>query len=237
MDGMRRSASGLVGGGAIVVLFALAPAAQAQVTPEQDAVRLIQPATARAAPNNSARAIGRVETYTPMTLSGAVMPVVKRQVTGAGAKWVQIELPRRPNGVTGWVPARVTRRVLIPWRLVVSTGRRTLTVYRQGRVARRLKVVVGAKHTPTPRGHFYIVEHVKLHNSWAHGVWALATSAHSNVFQEFDGGDGQVALHGRGSLSAPLGTAASHGCVRLADSAVAWLAGVIPNGTPLDVTR
>jgi lipoprotein-anchoring transpeptidase ErfK/SrfK len=227
----------MFGGSAIAIALAIVPAAHAKVSPEQDAVRLIQPATARSAPSNSARAIARVETYTPMTLSGAVMPVVRRQVTGAGAKWVQIELSRRPNGATGWVPARVTRRVLIPWRLVVSTSRRTLTVYRQGRVFRRMKVVVGAKSTPTPRGHFYIVEHVKLHNSWAHGVWALATSAHSNVFQEFDGGDGQVALHGRGSLSAPLGTAASHGCVRLADSAVAWLARVIPNGTPLDVTR
>ncbi len=69
------------------------------------------------------------------------------------------------------------------------------------------------------------------------GSWVLPLTAHSNVLRSFDGGDGQVALHGRGgaSLLDPLGSARSHGCVRLANSAIAWIAAHVPVGTPVRV--
>ena len=52
-----------------------------------------------------------------------------------------------------------------------------------------------------------------------------------------DGGNGVVALHGRGSLTARVGTAASHCCIRLNDRDVAWLAKHVPNGTRIDIQR
>jgi lipoprotein-anchoring transpeptidase ErfK/SrfK len=57
------------------------------------------------------------------------------------------------------------------------------------------------------------------------------------VLQEFDGGPGQIAMHGRvGSLAhAPLGSAASHGCIRFSNAAIAKLAGQLPNGTPVEI--
>lgn len=234
MRAFRHHGRSVAVAGVLVALVAPA-AASAQVPPSQQGVRVDLPATARVSPSNTARALMRVEPTTPMTLSTMVLPVVGRPVGTAAAGWVRVELPLRPNGTTGWLPLRVTHPVTLPWRIVVSTGRRLATVYRSGKVVRRFRVVVGAPATPTPRGHFFVVERVRLHNSWAHGVWALALSAHSNVLQQFDGGDGQVALHGRGLLAAPLGTAASHGCVRFADSDITWLAGKIPDGTPVDV--
>jgi hypothetical protein len=63
----------------------------------------------------------------------------------------------------------------------------------------------------------------------------LATSARSGVFQEFDGGPGQIALHGTGNLSGALGTASSHGCVRLAPQAIAWLASRVGAGVPVSI--
>ncbi len=44
-----------------------------------------------------------------------------------------------------------------------------------------------------------------------------------------------MALHGRGgkSLLDPLGSARSHGCVRMANSAIGWVAIHIPVGTPV----
>jgi len=61
----------------------------------------------------------------------------------------------------------------------------------------------------------------------------MPLTAHSDVLQRFAGGDGQIALHGRGgaSLLDPLGTARSHGCIRLADSAIGWIATHVPVGT------
>ena len=58
-----------------------------------------------------------------------------------------------------------------------------------------------------------------------------------NVLQEFDGGPGQIALHGTDHLSGALGTAASHGCIRLAPRAIAWLASRIGAGVPVSIVR
>lgn len=67
--------------------------------------------------------------------------------------------------------------------------------------------------------------------------YALATSARSNALREFDGGPGQIALQGRAQLTGALGTAASHGCVRLSTSAITWLSRRVGAGTPLTITR
>ena len=65
----------------------------------------------------------------------------------------------------------------------------------------------------------------------------MATSAHSDVLQEFGGGDGQIALHGTVGLSGGLGTFSSHGCVRFAPAAINWIARHVGPGTPVVVTH
>jgi lipoprotein-anchoring transpeptidase ErfK/SrfK len=61
------------------------------------------------------------------------------------------------------------------------------------------------------------------------------------VLQRYEGGDGTVAIHGRGgaSLLDPLGSARSHGCIRLSNHAIDWLVRRIGvthlAGTPVDV--
>jgi lipoprotein-anchoring transpeptidase ErfK/SrfK len=55
------------------------------------------------------------------------------------------------------------------------------------------------------------------------------------VLESFGGGPGRVAIHGRAgaSLRDPLGTARSHGCIRVLNRHVSWLARTIPAGTPV----
>jgi lipoprotein-anchoring transpeptidase ErfK/SrfK len=120
---------------------------------------------------------------------------------------------------------------------VVSRARRHARLLEGGRLVEVIPVVVGAPSTPTPRGQFFVAEHVRLTAGSSLGRWALATSAHSNVLQEFDGGPGQIALHGRrGPLAvAPLGSAASHGCVRFDNAVIDRLARLLPNGTPVEI--
>jgi lipoprotein-anchoring transpeptidase ErfK/SrfK len=89
---------------------------------------------------------------------------------------------------------------------------------------------------PTPLGTFFVEEAVKMDAGAVGGPYALALSARSNVLQEFDGGPGQIAIHGRDNVGGTLGTAASHGCVRLADSAMRWLVGRLGAGTPVTIT-
>lgn len=234
-SGARPHAVRLALVGAFAVALTLAASAQA-ATGVQDAVRLKYGVAARSKPTYRAHTVARVRNYTPLSLSSAVLPVIG-EATAGGTDWLRVRLPYRPNGSSGWIPARAAKRIELPYRIEVSISHRLVRLYRDGVVVRRFRVVVGSRSTPTPRGRFFVVERVRLHTSWAPGRWALAISAHSNVLRHFDGGDGQVALHARGFLGARLGSAASHGCVRFADSSIAWLSHTVGNGTPVDIVR
>jgi lipoprotein-anchoring transpeptidase ErfK/SrfK len=142
-----------------------------------------------------------------------------------GRCWLRVRLPSRPNTAAAWV--RADRVVLRPtrWRITVSRGARTIDVHRDGKRLRRFRVVVGAPGTPTPRGLVSIVGVWRWNPADFLGSYVLPLTAHSNVLQEFGGGDGRVGIHGRGgaSLLDPLGSAASHGCIRLSNRAIEWL--------------
>ena len=118
----------------------------------------------------------------------------------------------------------------------LSAARR-VTVFYRGRAKRRYKAIVGKPSTPTPRGRFFIEEALRLSPVDPGGPFALASSARSNVLQEFEGGPGQIALHGTNNLSGTLGTAVSHGCIRLRTGAIRWMAARIGSGVPLTITR
>jgi lipoprotein-anchoring transpeptidase ErfK/SrfK len=149
--------------------------------------------------------------------------------------WVQVRLPWRPNGSTGWINADKVAIARTPWRIVVSTARHTLTLIRAGNAVRTVPVVVGKSSTPTPEGLFAVWWAIPWHPDDFLGSWVLDLTAHSDVLRQFDGGDGTVAIHGRGgaSLEDPLGTALSHGCIRVANDAIDWLVRTVgPNGLP-----
>jgi lipoprotein-anchoring transpeptidase ErfK/SrfK len=121
------------------------------------------------------------------------------------------------------------------WHLVVSIADRRVTAYRDGRLVRAFQAVVGKPSTPTPVGNFFVEETLQMAPGEPGGPFALATSARSNVLQEFEGGPGQIALHGRDNLGGTLGSAESHGCIRLDTSSIDWLVGRIEPGTPVTI--
>jgi lipoprotein-anchoring transpeptidase ErfK/SrfK len=151
-------------------------------------------------------------------------------------KWLLVRLPGRPNGHTGWIQAANVKIEKTPWHVVVSTWLRRVTVYRAGRFVRSFAAIVGKPSTPTPRGEFFVEEPVPLGSQAAGAPFAFALSARSNVFQEFAGGPGQVAIHGINNIGGTLGTAESHGCIRVSTAAVRWLAARIIAGTPVTIT-
>jgi lipoprotein-anchoring transpeptidase ErfK/SrfK len=120
---------------------------------------------------------------------------------------------------------------------VVKTSTRRVIVYHQGRAIKVFKAIVGKPSTPTPHGEFFIEESIQLQPTDPGAPYALALSARSDVFQEFDGGPGQVALHGLDNIGGDLGTAESHGCVRLADSSMRWLVFRVGPGVPVTIIR
>jgi lipoprotein-anchoring transpeptidase ErfK/SrfK len=144
-------------------------------------------------------------------------------------------LPGRPNGSTGWIASHGTNKLVTPWQIVVSLARRRVTVYRDGRLVRAFPAVVGKVSTPTPSGEFFVEETLKMAAGEAGGPFALALSARSNTLQEFEGGPGQIAMHGRDNLGGTLGNAESHGCIRLSTASIDWLAFRIGPGTPVTI--
>ncbi|MDX6516432.1 MAG: hypothetical protein QOH73_2098, partial [Gaiellaceae bacterium] len=123
------------------------------------------------------------------------------------------------------------------WRIVVRLAERRVSVYRSGRLVRAFSAVVGKPSTPTPPGEFFVEEDVELRPYDVGGPFALALSARSNVLQEFEGGPGQIAVHGMQNVGGVPGTAASHGCMRLDSAAMHWLVLRIRPGVPVTILR
>ena len=154
-----------------------------------------------------------------------------------GIRWLHVMLPGRPNGSTGWIAQQGTRALETGWHVVVNLARRTVTVYRDGRVVRSFQAVVGKPSTPTPTGAYFVEETVRMARGEPGGPFALATSARSNVLQEFEGGPGQIALHGLDNLGGTPGNAESHGCIRMRTRSIDWLIARIEPGTPVTIDR
>ena len=234
-----RLPSALVVVGLVSAAFAApAPAAMSAKAPAaREGVTLVKTVWVRARPSSSSRIVQRMYTITPFSYRRTVVPILESAVAASGAEWIRVPLGERPNGSSGWIPRWVTRKRPLDWTIQVDLSQRRARAFRNGRRVRTFRVVVGAKRTPTPPGRFFVVDRVKLSDSWARGTWALATSAFSTVHFRFAGGRGQIAMHARGSLGAPLGTAASNGCIRFANGDIAWLVKRLPIGTPIEIIR
>jgi lipoprotein-anchoring transpeptidase ErfK/SrfK len=211
--------------------------AAARVPASQPLVVLLHDHVARTRPNAHAGRTDAVAARRPLTGARTVLPILGHAVSRTGAAWLRVRLPGRPNGHGGWISANRTRRSSTQWHLVVERSARRVIIYRSGRVRRQFRAVVGKPSTPTPRGAFFIEEAVALSSYEPGGPFALATSARSNVFQEFEGGPGQIGIHGTNNLTGAPGTAVSHGCIRLGTHAITWLARRIGAGVPLTIGR
>jgi lipoprotein-anchoring transpeptidase ErfK/SrfK len=200
--------------------------------------RILETTKARRSPDVAAGA-RTVRTQTAWSRQQQTLLVLE-SATSDGRDWVKVLLADRPNGSSGWVPRDSVVLERTPYWVDVRVGTRRVTVYRSGRRVRSFRAVVGARRTPTPTGLAAVYERNRQPDPRAFlGPWALSLTSLSNVLESYGGGPGRVAIHGRAgaSFKDPLGTARSHGCVRVNNADVAWMAARVPVGTPVDVRR
>jgi RimJ/RimL family protein N-acetyltransferase len=97
-------------------------------------------------------------------------------------------------------------------------------------------VAVGKPGTETPRGRdFAIAERIPTGDPGHFlGPVVLPITGYSEVLNEFAGGNGRVAIHGT-SLPELIGSAVSHGCIRMYNRDVVRLARLAQPGTPLTI--
>jgi lipoprotein-anchoring transpeptidase ErfK/SrfK len=151
--------------------------------------------------------------------------------------FVQIGLDARPNGSAGWVPRSSVTLALTAYRIEVSISKRSLTLYQGGQSVYSAPVGVGKPQWPTPIGRTFVdaVVATPKFQVYIYGPTVVVLGAHSDVFTDFDGGDGTVAIHGYPSdPGSTKGVASSHGCVRASPATINAI-DVVPLGTPVDV--
>jgi len=149
--------------------------------------------------------------------------------------WLRVLLPVRPNGSTGWVRASDVKTVETRFHVSVELAAHRITVYDGESVVLQEPVAIGKPDTPTPPGRYFI--RVLLESGGAtgpYGPFAYGLSAHSDVLTSFNGGDGEVGIHGNNDASV-LGQSVSAGCVRMSNDGITRLTGMLPLGTPVEI--
>jgi len=165
--------------------------------------------------------------------------------------WVQVQVPVRPNGTTGWVSASEVELSSTSRRVEVSIGERRLRVIDAAAdpaaapvVVFEAPIAVGRPATPTPTGRFHVTDLVpSVDPAGPYGPLALALDGYSEVMDRFgsasvagspDDVAPVLALHGTNRPSS-VGQALSNGCPRLYDDDIVALAALVAAGTPVDI--
>jgi lipoprotein-anchoring transpeptidase ErfK/SrfK len=166
----------------------------------------------------------------------AVLPVL-----GTAPGWVQVRLPRRPNGSTAWVPASDVKLSTTPYVIVIDLATTHLSLYDHGRRVFSAPAGIGTRDDPTPPGGYFVAftEGPPQPNP-GYGPFILVTSAHSPDIADWEGsGDAVIGIHGPLGDDSEIGATGariSHGCIRLHDAALRKLSRV-PAGTPVDIIQ
>ncbi|MDP4673361.1 MAG: L,D-transpeptidase [Solirubrobacteraceae bacterium] len=183
------------------------------------------------------KAVATARADTSWTGSQAVLLVAASRRDASGRLWLKLMLPVRPNGSSGWILADHARISTTSSRVEISLRARKLRLRAAGKIIFTTRVVIGKAATPTPRGNFAIYERAQSPRGSNVGPFALHLTAFSDVLHSYDGGPGRIAIHGRaGSLLAdPLGSARSHGCIRIRNSTLKRLAKYARAGTPVTI--
>jgi len=175
------------------------------------------------------------KTWTMRNPNSLGAPLVFLVIGQRSGGWL-VRIPARPNGSTGWIRSSDVSVALTEWSLRISLSHHRLSVYHQGSLKRTITVGLGKPSAPTPKGKFYLTEVLKASNpSGPYGPYAYGLSAFSSTFTEFEGGPGQIGMHGTNQPSS-IGANVSHGCIRMSVTNISWLAHRVPAGTPITIT-
>jgi hypothetical protein len=162
--------------------------------------------------------------------------VIARTNDAAGATWIKVRLPVRPNGTTGWFPRTAVGEIReVPTWLRINLRKRRLILLRNGNVKFRARIWGDKRKWPTPRGTFYVRN--RLFGPALgpiYGPLAFGTSARSPVLTDWPRG-GVAGIHGTNQPGLIPG-AVSPGCIRLRNRDIKRLGRLMPVGTGITIS-
>jgi hypothetical protein len=153
--------------------------------------------------------------------------------TTTNHRWGRVVLPLKPNGRTGWIDLHGLRTLHTSTWIRASLRDRRIWLMRGSRPLASFSAAIGAATTPTPAGRFSVTDSLATGDpSGPFGWYAFGLSGHQpHLPATWTGGD-QLAIHGTDD-PASIGTAASHGCLRVSPRALARLRPALHLGTPV----
>ncbi|MEJ5255458.1 MAG: L,D-transpeptidase [Acidimicrobiales bacterium] len=129
--------------------------------------------------------------------------------------WMEVLLPVRPNGSKGWIRRADVRLEGNNYRIVVDLNGFNLKAYEGDRVILDTEIGVARENRPTPGGVYYTTELLKPPDpNGVYGTYAFGLSGFSEVLTSFNGGQGQLGIHGTNEPN-KIGQRVSNGCIRL----------------------
>jgi lipoprotein-anchoring transpeptidase ErfK/SrfK len=158
-------------------------------------------------------------------------------VNSRDGDWLNVNIPRRPNGQTGWIKSADVHTFQHAYYIVIQLDSRRLTVCNAGRVIQQDPVGVGAADKGlTPTGQFYTLDLLRPRAGSPYGAFAFGLSGFSEDprIENFAGGDGRIGIHGT-RVPSDVGKAISHGCIRMTNAAITKMAKTIPLGVPVNI--
>ena len=149
-------------------------------------------------------------------------------------RWYRVQLPAKPNGVTGWVRAEDVELTPVTTRILVDLSERRVTLFDRGRTVLTTRAAIGTASTPTPTGSYYVNQRlVPADPSGPFGPGAIGISAFSEVLTGWTQG-GPIAIHGTNRPEL-IGQAVSNGCIRVRNDVLLRLFHRTLAGTPVTV--
>jgi lipoprotein-anchoring transpeptidase ErfK/SrfK len=151
-------------------------------------------------------------------------------------RWYRVQLPLRPNGITGYVRARDVELARVRTRIVVDLSDRRVSLFRNGRKTLETTAAIGSSATPTPVGRFYVNQRlIPSDPTGPFGPGAIGISAFSDVLTGWTQG-GPIAIHGTNQPWS-IGRAVSNGCIRVRNPILRRLFRSALTGTPVFIRR
>lgn len=150
-------------------------------------------------------------------------------------EWIKVQIPIRPNGTEGWIPATDVDLSSHFVRIEVVLSERSVRVWDGETLIAETSAVIGADVTPTPLGTFFVNDLVERFEGSSYGPYILSLSAFSEALETYGGGVPVIAIHGTNRPEL-IGGAHSAGCIRIENDMIRFLAEVVPMGTPVTIS-
>lgn len=204
-----------------------APAAKPRQRPRWRSVVVRRSLPLRVRPNG--RLAARVDGSTEFGSTRAMSVAAQR------GPWLGVVSTEMANGQLAWVhrgnPGLRLRGQ--SYSLHADLSRRSLELHRGGRLIRRISVAIGRPGSETPTGRFAVTDKLRGGNFGPYyGCCILALNAHQPKLPAGWQGGNRIAIHGTNSPGT-IGSPASAGCLRAADSDLELLMRRVPLGTPV----